>query len=165
MIEPTLVEKPSFQIIGPEASFIGALSTHPTNFKVIPALWESFCVRVGEVPNRLGQEMYGVMYGRPRAERGDPDEMQYIAAVRVSSNAQIPSGMVSHTIPAAMFAVFIHRGPISGIAETVSQIYRQWLPNSKYKHAGIADVELYDQRFNPTSEKSEMEYWISVSPK
>jgi predicted transcriptional regulator YdeE len=40
-----------------------------------------------------------------------------------------------------------------------------WLPQSAWQHAEIADVELYDERFDCSSDQSEMEYWISVTPK
>jgi predicted transcriptional regulator YdeE len=45
------------------------------------------------------------------------------------------------------------------------EIYRVWLPQSAYRHAQIADVELYDRRFRMDRDDSEMEYWISVMPK
>jgi AraC family transcriptional regulator len=73
--------------------------------------------------------------------------------------------MVSRTIPAGTFAVLVHRGPITRIAETCRYIYREWLPASAYEHAGVADVELYDDRFCADSDSSEMEYWISIRPK
>jgi AraC family transcriptional regulator len=83
----------------------------------------------------------------------------------VSEVADLPPGMVSHTVPADTFAVFIHRGPIHLIGQTCAEIYRRWLPQSAYEHSGIADVELYDHRFCTDGEDSEMEYWISVVPK
>jgi AraC family transcriptional regulator len=73
--------------------------------------------------------------------------------------------MVERTIPIGTFAVFTHRGPIEAIRETVQEIYRVWLPQSAFRHAEIADVELYDDRFHCDRDDSEMEYWISVTPK
>jgi predicted transcriptional regulator YdeE len=164
MQQPKIIEKPALLVVGLEAAFIHALSPDATNFKVIGPLWEQF-LRRAEVPNRIGQEMFGVIYGRPATERKHPDELQYIAAVQVSSTAEVPQGMVSRTVPAGLFAVFIHRGPIKKIGDTCREIYRVWLPQSAYEHAGIADVELYDRRFCPDGEDSEMEYWISVTPR
>ncbi len=73
--------------------------------------------------------------------------------------------MVAHTISAGTFAVFTHRGPISGIGDTCREIYQQWLPASRYAPGDIADIEVYSARFNPESDESEMEYWVSVIPK
>jgi AraC family transcriptional regulator len=117
------------------------------------------------VSGRVGQAMYGVIYGRPDSERSHPDELQYIAGVPVSSADKIPAGMDSRTIPAGQFAVVTHRGPIDKLRDTVREIYRVWLPQSPWQHAQIADIELYDHRFNCESDKSEMDYWVSVVPR
>jgi AraC family transcriptional regulator len=109
--------------------------------------------------------MFGIVYDRPEKERSHPHEMQYIAAVRVSKVDEIPTGMVERTVPAGTFAVFTHRGPIQKIGTSVGEIYRDWLPQSAFRHAGIADIELYDYRFHGDREDSEMEIWISVTPK
>jgi predicted transcriptional regulator YdeE len=162
MHEPQIVEKPALTVVGLETPFIHALSPDTNNFKVIGPLWDRFVHRAGEVPHRIGDAMYGIIYGRPATERSHPDELQYIAGVPVSSAAEVPVGMVSHTVPAGTFAVFLHHGPITKIADTCREIYRIWLPRSAWVHAEIADVELYDQRFDCENEASEMEYWISV---
>jgi AraC family transcriptional regulator len=165
VLQPQIADKPVLIVVGLEASFLHALSPETTNFKVIPPLWDALCHRAPEVPDRVGQAMYGIIYGRPEAERSHPHELQYIAAVAVNSTANIPPGMTSRTIPAGKFAVFTHRGPINRIGDTCYEIYRVWLPQSAWQHAGIADVEVYDERFSPDGEDSVMEYWISVIPK
>ena len=165
MLQPQIVEKPALSVVGFEAPFIHVLSPDSTAAEVIVPLWDKIFHNVSSVPYRLGDAMYGVVYGRAEGERSHPDEMQYIAAAPVSEQGELPEGMVSRTVPAHTFAVFIHRGPIANIGDTCEAIYRQWLPQSGYEHAGIADVELYDQRFCYDSDESEMEYWISVKPK
>lgn len=164
MIQPQITEKPELLVAGFEAPFIHALSPDATNFKVIGPLWDRLIHNVESVPNRVGKEMYGVIYGRPEAERSHPDELQYVAGVPVCRDSELPDGMVSHTVISNTFAVFTHRGPIGNIGNTCREIYRNWLPQSSYEHAGIADVELYDDRFNCESDDSEMEYWISLRP-
>ena len=164
MQSPHIVEKPALTVVGLETPFIHALSPD-TNNHIIGPLWDRFIHRAKEVPNRAGDAMYGIIYSRPESERSHPHELQYIAAAAVSSLGEIPAGMTSRTIPAGTFAVFLHRGPITRIADTCREIYRVWLPQSPWEHAGIADVELYDERFNCESEGSVMEYWISVKPK
>ncbi|HEX5102699.1 MAG TPA: GyrI-like domain-containing protein [Pirellulaceae bacterium] len=165
MLQPQIVEKPALTVVGLEASFLHALSPQSTTFKVIPALWESFLHRAKEVPARLGAASYGIIYGRPEAQRSHPHELQYIAGVAVRSTDNVPAGMVAHTVAPGTFAVFLHRGSIAKIGDTCREIYRVWLPQSAWEHAGIADVELYDERFAGQSDRSEMEYWVSVMPK
>lgn len=165
MIEPRIVEKPALHVVGLEAPFIHALSPVANNLKVIGGLWDRFLHESRKVRNRVGSEMYGIVYGRPAAERKHRDELQYVASVAVRSIGEIPDGMVARTTPAGTFAVFVHRGPIANIAKTAQEIYRVWLPQSEYKHAGTADVEMYDHRFCIDSEDSEMEWWIPVTPR
>jgi AraC family transcriptional regulator len=165
MLTPQLVEKPELKIIGLEATFISGLSPDATNFQVIGPLWGQFMARANQVPNRLGGEMYGVMFDPPAGQRKHPHEMQYVAGVRVSSTAEVPDGMVARTVPATTFAVFTHRGTIKTIGDTLADIYRVWLPQSGYQRSGIADIELYDHRFHMDRADSEMEYWVSVVPK
>jgi AraC family transcriptional regulator len=165
MLQPQIVEKPELCVIGLEAAFISALSPQASNAEVIGPLWQKFFERAQGVPHRIGQEMYGVIYSRPDSQRAHPHELQYIAGVAVSNAVEPPAGMVARSVPAGTFAVFTHRGPIKGIVHTLHEVYRVWLMQSAYEHAGIADVELYDRRFRPGSEDSEMEYWISVRPR
>jgi len=165
MLEPVIVDKPELTVVGLETPFIHGLSPETNAPKVIGALWEAFCDRMKDVPARVGKESYGIIYGRDEKERAHPHELQYIAAVAVHSAENPPAGMSSRTIPAGKFAVFIHRGPIHKISATCYEIYRVWLPQSAWQHSGIADVEVYDERFDCESETSEMEYWISIEPK
>lgn len=165
MQQPQIVEKPILTVVGLETPFIHALSPDANNHRVIGPLWDRFCHRAKEVAHRTGDEMYGIIYSRPESERSHPHELQYIAAVAVNSIDKIPAGMTSRTIPAGTFAVFLHRGPITRIADTCRWIYRVWLPQSQWEHSQIADVEVYGERFNCESETSEMEYWISVRAK
>ena len=165
MLESQILEKPAMTIVGLETPFIHALSPETNNFKVIPPLWDAFSHRVGELAGRIGQASYGIIYSRPEEQRSHPHELQYIAGAQVRPGAAVPEGMVSHTIPAGKFAVFLHRGPIQKIGETCYEIYRVWLPQARWQHADIADVEVYDERFDCEGENSELEYWISVVPR
>jgi AraC family transcriptional regulator len=165
MLVPQILQKPVMTIVGLETPFIHGLSPETNNFKVIPPLWDAFCKRMEEVPGRIGHASYGIIYSRPEEQRSHPHELQYIAGAQVRSGTAVPDGMVSRTIPAGTFAVFLHRGPIQKIGETCYEIYRVWLPQSKWQHADIADVEVYDEQFDCEGENSELEYWISVIPR
>jgi AraC family transcriptional regulator len=165
MFKPQIVEKPELRVIGYESPFVSAMSPDATNFQVVGPLWGRFTQNCKSVVGQVGDAMFGVIYGRPPTERSHPHELQYIAGVAVTLAAVVPVGMVARTIPAGTFAVFTHHGPISKIGETMDAIYRDWLPQSAYRHAQVADVELYDRRFRMNEPDSEMEYWISVAPK
>ena len=165
MQQPAILEKPELHIVGYEIPFIHALSPDSNASTVIPPLWCRFIDDVASVSNRQGEAMYGVIYARPESERAHPDELLYVVGVAVIDGAKPPVGMVQHTITAGTFAVFTHRGPIAKIADTCWDIYRDWLPQSDYEHAGTADVELYDERVCAESDESEMEYWVPLRVK
>ena len=43
---------------------------------------------------------------------------------------------------------------------------RVWVEGSEYEHSGIADLEIYDERFNPHGDDdSQFDYCISIKPK
>ena len=164
MEEPRLFDRPQTSFVGLETAFISILSTE-ADTSPIPKLWEIFGPRSGEVPHRTGADCFGVIRGLPDNERSHPDELRYLCAVAVSKLADpLPEGMVAWTLPAARFAGFLHRGPIWGIGQTVGGVYEDWLPQAPYRHSSLADIELYDERFEPESETSVMEYWISIEP-
>src|SRR5437762_2496874 len=112
MQQPLIVEKPELKVVGYEAAFLHCLSAEATNLQVIGPLWDKLIGRADRIPKRIGGEMFGIIHARPAAERSHPDELQYIAAVRVSSTDDVPEEMVSWTVAAGTFAVWTHRGPI-----------------------------------------------------
>ena len=164
MIEPEIVQKEAFTIVGMEASFIGALSPDANNFELVPALWHRFINRLDEVESRTDEACYGLIITRPERERSHPDELLYVAGAAVRGVASIAEGMVSHTVPASTFAVITHRGPIADLPETIRCAMEEWLPRSGYRW-NLIEVERYDHRFSVESpEASEMEIWIGIVP-
>ena len=164
MNEPRVFEQSATLFVGLELSFIHIRSPDTNGHELIGPMWERFLPRSSEIKDRKGDPLYGVIYGRNEEERSHKHELQYIAAAMVNSANELPDEMVNYTVPAATFASFTHRGEITKISETIDHIYDAWLPDSGYKHAGIADIELYDGRFSMDA-SSEMEYWISIVSK
>ena len=66
-------------------------------------------------------------------------------------------------VPAARYATFTHTGPAETLDHTVNFIYSAWLARSGERHSYGADLELYDHRFDATSDKSVMEYAIPLA--
>ena len=164
MIEPEIVEKDAFTVVGMETHFISALSSDTNNFELVPALWHRFINLLDEVESRTDEACYGLIITRPERERSHPDELLYVAGTAVRGVASIAEGMVSHTVPASTFAVITHRGPIADLPETIRCAMEEWLPGSGYRW-NLLEVERYDHRFSIESpEESEMEIWIGVVP-
>lgn len=160
-MKPIIVEKPAMTFVGLEASFIHVRSPDYNGQEVIGPLWGRFLSRREEIQNSVGEAAFGVIYGREEVLRSHPHELQYIACLLVNQQAELPAGMITYTVPASKYACFTHKGVIQDIGNTVNEIYDGFLKQGKYAHAGVADIELYDDRFC-MDDTSEMEYWVSI---
>jgi AraC family transcriptional regulator len=65
---------------------------------------------------------------------------------------QLPFELTMRVLPAAKYAVFIHRGDIGAIPYTYEYIYGTWFPKSEYDLAAPYDFEFYDKPFDPLAQ-------------
>jgi predicted transcriptional regulator YdeE len=91
---------------------------------------------------------------------GDPCMFDYVAAVSVADNMNVPEGFVLWEIPAQTYAVF--NITLATIHETNHQIHSQWFPASEYKRATGAEFEQYTPDFDNLSHKP-LTLWIPVT--
>jgi len=56
-----------------------------------------------------------------------------------------------------------HEGHISGIRNTWSAIYNNWLPNSGFKLTDMPEFELYSEDFDPVEETGSVSIYIPVA--
>lgn len=162
--EPEIVRLPEQVFTGLQARFISSLSPDANNMVVIPRLWSDFFPREAEIVTSEPGVSYGLC-GCP-STRGEtssrPDEMIYLAAVKVAQSDPVPTGMTTWTSPAGTYAKFIHRGRIEGIGATMDHIYGEWLPKGSYERDDAPDIERYGAAFDPVSDASELEIYIPV---
>jgi AraC family transcriptional regulator len=158
-LEPEIYAQRPLTLVGMSTRFFGADSDKSNFARKLPALWDAFLPRIGE----LDRPELGVAYGvvRPTSERSD--ELEYLAAAEVHSRAALPAGMVLLDLPATRYAKFVHRGPIEQLDRTLNYVYSSWLLTSAMRHTGGFDLELYDARYVPDSEESLIHYAIPVT--
>lgn len=126
----------------------------------IPALWQRFGPHIGRVPGQRGKDCYGVCCN------GDgTGNFDYICGVEVAPGSDLPPGFRQVQIEALPYAVFTHRGHISGIRRTCSTIWGRWFPASEYEAVPAPEFELYDERFDPNTGLGSLEIWIPVRRK
>ncbi|MBO8162801.1 MAG: AraC family transcriptional regulator [Brevibacillus sp.] len=147
----TPVKRSAFTIIGLEHT--GPYST----MDQLPKLWQDLFTRIDELTERVNEKAeLGVCFD-------EPHEFTYIVGVEAPSTANIPEGMTARHVPEHEYLVFTHRGHISKLSETYKKIYDEWLPQSGYQRDGDAPFfELYDERFQPDSEDSELDVYIPI---
>lgn len=105
----------------------------------------------------------GIVQCEVLVERSHRHEFFYVAGVEVSSIDNVPEGMLAYVIPAATFAAITHTGSLDRLDETIGGMYEQWLPSSgRIRRSNVPDVELYDERFNPGSEESQMVIQVPI---
>ena len=158
-MQPKIVTCAELKVVGLSAKFISALSPNKNNMKVIPPLWDNFLSQRHRIANVASLVNFGVCEA---ASDGAADEACYYACTEVTSFKDIPEGMVSKIIPAGDYAVFTHKGVVENIEHTLRYIYGAWLPSSKKELRDAPDLELYDHRFKPNSENSEIELYIPI---
>ncbi|MEO6874507.1 MAG: helix-turn-helix domain-containing protein [Opitutaceae bacterium] len=165
-MKPLLIQLPALTLIGPEAHFISAMSPDANNLKVIPPLWQQLFRRLPEAGAPLDNYKYGACRWLLPGRRAREDELEYLAGISVAPASRAPAGMGKWKLLAATYALFTHRGPITKLSETINFAHGAWLPRSDFEYDDrAAELERYDDRFNPTAPDSEMDYLLSVRPK
>lgn len=126
----------------------------------IPQQWQRFAARLGEVRGRVDPATFGLCY--PLGN--DTGEFEYIAGVMVDEDAPLPDGFVERRPPVRRFAVFTHRGHVTGIPPLVHAVLRDWLPTSGYRPAGNPLLtEVYGDGFDPATASGEIEVWLPLA--
>jgi len=96
----------------------------------------------------------------------DDNGFEYLAGVALSSFDGLPSELRMVRIPAQDYAVFVHRGHVSAIRETMKAIWNEYLPQSALKVADATEFERYGSSFDPRSDprsgNGEIEIFIPI---
>ncbi|HEY9122019.1 MAG TPA: GyrI-like domain-containing protein [Brevefilum sp.] len=147
-MEPQIVYKPAFTIVG-----------IPHDGKSLErdmdALWDQLAKRYAELPHVDPDQGFGV-------HNFSDDGHNYLAGFAAYRDGVLPPGMVEQRIGENAYAVFIHRGSLASIPETMTRIFEGWLPGSGYQLASDYFFECYDDRFNPGSPDSVVFVFVPV---
>ena len=136
-MEPKLITQSAFTVVG--------LLLHTTPMSPdIPALWDKFVPRMGEIPHRTPEQVsYGLM-GHFDQTTGMFD---YMAGSPVTRVSQLPAGMSSWEVAANTYVVIETTLPQIGAA--MSDLYQTWLPASDYSALDAPSFERYGAAFSP----------------
>jgi AraC family transcriptional regulator len=126
--------------------------------KAIPAQWQRFAPHIGHVAHQIGKTTYGVI-----CNGDDKGNFDYVCGVQVSDFADLRKDFTQLRLKAQRYAVFAHRDNISTLRRTIGSIWREWLPESKYKTADAPNFERYGPEFDPRTGNGGLEIWIPVT--
>lgn len=161
-MEPTIQSMPARIVVGLGAKFTSVLSPDANNFQVIPRLWHEFLPRMDEIPHRKSQTALGCVYCPASNEGHGPHELYYLAALEVTTASDVPAGLEVREIPAGKHAVFIHKGRLDSLGQTMNFIHGTWFPASEYQKRNAPELEIYGPRFDSNSDESELEICIPI---
>ncbi|WP_284036553.1 AraC family transcriptional regulator [Neobacillus sp. 114] len=161
-MEPKLVTKPAFYIIGYE---LKTKNVDGQNSKDIPEFWQQY------IRNQLGANIpdpihENVELGICTDFNPETGEFVYLIGMEVNEGTQAPAGMVYRSFPELEYAVFTtpktnEESFTSSIQSTWNYIFTEWFPQSGYEHHGSVEIELYDERCYDTENK-QMDIYIPV---
>ena len=131
-------------------------------------LWKSFMPRRKEISNSIGTDLYSVQVFDPYVDFAhfNQDTLhEKWAAIEVSDFNSVPEGMEVITLPAGIYAVFIHKGPASAGAHTFKYIFGTWIPHSDYVLDDRPHFEILGEKYKNEDPDSEEEVWIPIRKK
>jgi len=152
--DPDIQHRDACVFVGLQTSFYGADSEKNNFADKLVELWDAFLPRMDEIPNAIPNIGFGLIEQTAK----HAELLNYCSAMQVTSSAELPSDMVSLTVPAGRYALFTHVGDPMLLDDTVNYIYGTWLPHSGYEHSGDADIEIYGKGYIPDSNASIIQY-------
>lgn len=170
MTQPKPQKSPAPSLEGPRIEntsgfLIAGLRCHYSADRLsnIPAQWQQFVAYLGRIPGQVGHHTYGVCLSPADGVPG----IDYLAGVQVSGSAGLPDEFSVVTVSAEPHAVFIHRGHVSQLRDSLDAIWQKHLPESGHRLSAPspgspAFFERYTERFDPRTASGEVEVWIPV---
>jgi predicted transcriptional regulator YdeE/DNA-binding transcriptional MerR regulator len=152
-MEPKLVSLPAFTVVG--MRYFGKNQNQE-----ISVMWGEANQRFGEVKHVCEEAAYGICITTPNAA---PGEFEYVASLKVSSEEDIPEGMVVRHVTAAKYAVFTHVGALDKLKDTYNYIYQTWIPQSGMQLTGGYDFEYYNEDFKDFAPDSRFYIYVPVT--
>jgi predicted transcriptional regulator YdeE len=122
----------------------------------VPEQWREFKRMKG-----LARVDLTVTYGVICA--GSSTEIDYLSGAEVPSFEGLDPAIGRVRIAEQRYAVFLHQGPVSGIAQTWRAILDDWLPRSGETSANAPDFEVYDRRFDGDRGIGPVEIWFPIA--
>lgn len=157
-LRPEIIYQPKTIFVGLKTCFYGTDSEKNNIAEKLPALWDSFLLRMGEIKDNIQDIGYGIIQQTPKKT----DQLEYYAALEVTESSAIPKGMTRIEVPASTYARFSHIGHVKNLDNTVNYIYSSWLMQSAKRHSYGPDIEIYGEGYIPDSEDSVIHYAIPV---
>jgi len=170
MSQPKPQKSPGPSLEGPRIEntnsiLIAGLRRHYSEDRIsrVPAQWQQFVSYLGRIQGQIGHTTYGVCLSPANGAAG----IDYLSGVEVSPSAVLPDEFSVVTVSAQPHAVFVHRGHVSQLRDSLDAIWQTRFPESGHQlgapsSEAPAFFERYTERFDPRTASGEVEVWIPV---
>lgn len=156
---PSIIEIGEIKVIGLKC--LTSNSDNKTN-RTVAKLWENLSLRLSELHDQTPARRIGAMTFPPVFTPGT-SEFTYFAGFEAKEDDPVPSGMATEMIPGGKYAVFTHKGAVSGIDAIYEFYNNEWLPQSGYAGTGGIEFEVYDERFTGFEDReSEIDVYFPI---
>jgi AraC family transcriptional regulator len=165
-MEPDIIHLDTLHVVGLSNRFISILAPEANNFEVIPALWDRFNARQGEIQGaRQGVSLGLCLCEDDPSESENTGELSYLAGclLETEPTEPLPEGMRAISIAPGQYARFTHQGELDKLQHTMSYIHLTWLPRSGYQLDQRPEIEWYDSRFKPDQADSAFDIYIPLT--
>jgi AraC family transcriptional regulator len=155
-----IVEREAFQVVG-KARIIS--TKDGINLQQIPQFWEESMKEKTEeklLPYNKTNTTLGICLDMEMEQ----EQLLYMIAVE-SDKVSETKELITKTIPASTWAVFLSVGPMpTAIQKVWERIWQEWFPATGYEHAGTAELEVYLPG-DPNAADYQCEIWIPIKKK
>lgn len=131
------------------------------------SLWQRLMPLRNKIDNRVGTDYFAIQnydesHNFTNFEATTSFEM--CAAIEVDSLADLVFGMQSFTIPAGLYAVYVHKGLASEFQASY-QIFKKWLDLSEYVIDHRPHLQVMGAKYRNMDPNSEEDVWIPIKKK
>lgn len=143
----------------PPLHFAGVAERHKMSMPAgIPEQWRRFQPYIGNLDGAIEGAAYGVI-----GEITPDGLFDYLVAVQIRPDADIPSGLTKVSVPALRWARFAHKGHVSALRQTIGAA-EQWLAANGYQpHETIHGfLEYYGPHFDTRTGTGDIEVWYGL---
>ncbi len=148
------------QLIRSDAILVVGLA-EPMTFETthrIPAQWQRFVPYMEAIADIVPTMPVGVA-----AAFDDAGAYEYICALEVRRFGETPASLRKLSIAPQTYAVFQHRGHVSGINDTYLAIWNDLLPEMGLTVLDAPSIERHNSAFDPSTGEGGLEIWIPVA--
>ncbi|HMH70532.1 MAG TPA: AraC family transcriptional regulator [Candidatus Saccharimonadales bacterium] len=161
---PTITTVPAQIIVGIPTAIPSPFATDEIICESLGPLWRTLLKRQAEIKDQQPTAFYAIT-ASPSGNFTE-DTLNFIAGIPVGSADSVPEGMVVHTFPEQLVAMFdVAVLDKDTVLKTINYIYGYWLPNSPYVRGSGSDYELFDEYEGFINPDSGSRYIIPIVPK